>query len=49
VFIKVNEKNGISKSVEEQPRVLLLIFIGILLCYSWLPDKREEGGVKYRK
>jgi hypothetical protein len=33
----------ISKTVWEQPRSLLLISVKLLLCYLWLPDKRESG------
>jgi hypothetical protein len=39
---KSNWENGISKSVWEQPRVALLILIGILLCYLQLQDKQKR-------
>jgi hypothetical protein len=47
---KSTEKIGISKSVREQPRDVLLILMGLLLSYLELQDKRERanGFVKYR-
>jgi hypothetical protein len=49
MFIKGTEKNVISESVTEQPRVVLLILMEILLCYLQALDKREreKGCIKY--